>query len=52
MLTVSFMNDWTNEHVAGYQPRSMNGVGSAPTAPGLGITVDRSLLGDPLAVYA
>ncbi|MGN6754321.1 MAG: mandelate racemase/muconate lactonizing enzyme family protein [Intrasporangium sp.] len=36
----SFMNDWTDGHVAGYQPRSVNGRGSAPTAPGLGITVD------------
>jgi L-alanine-DL-glutamate epimerase-like enolase superfamily enzyme len=42
---VSFMNDWTNEHVAGYEPRSVNGVGSAPAGPGLGITVDESTLG-------
>lgn len=35
----SFMNDWTDGHVAGYQPRSVAGRGSAPTAPGLGITV-------------
>ena len=48
LLTVSFMNDWTNEHVAGYQPRSVNGVGSAPEGPGLGITVDESTLGPPL----
>ena len=27
LLTVSFMNDWTNEHIAGYQPRS------APATP-------------------
>ena len=40
LLTVSFMNDWTNEHVAGYQPRSVNGFGSAPTGPGLGTEVD------------
>jgi cis-L-3-hydroxyproline dehydratase len=45
LLTVSFMNDWTNEHVAGYHPRSINGVGSAPTGPGLGITIDTSTLG-------
>ena len=31
LLTVSFMNDWCNEHVAGYEPRSVAGVGSAPT---------------------
>jgi L-alanine-DL-glutamate epimerase-like enolase superfamily enzyme len=48
LLTVSFMNDWTNEHVAGYTPRSVNGVGSAPVGPGLGITVDESTLGSPL----
>jgi hypothetical protein len=22
LFTVSFMNDWTNEHIAGYEPRS------------------------------
>jgi len=48
LLTVSFMNDWTNEHVAGYQPRSANGLGSAPAGPGLGIDVDASALGAPL----
>ena len=45
LLTVSFMNDWVNEHVAGYQPRSVKGRGSAPTGPGLGIEVDRTALG-------
>jgi cis-L-3-hydroxyproline dehydratase len=48
LLTVSFMNDWCNEHVAGYQLSSARGVGSAPTAPGLGIDVDESLLGAPI----
>lgn len=48
LLSVSFMNDWTNEHVAGYQPRSVNGIGHLPDGPGLGIEVDTSLLGDPL----
>ena len=42
------MNDWTNEHVAGYQPRSSGGRGSAPTGPGLGIEVDLAALGAPL----
>ena len=51
LLHASFFNDWTNEHVAGYQPRSENGKGSAPTAPGLGIKVDRSMLGKPLATF-
>ena len=48
LLTVSFMNDWCNEHVAGYEPRSAAAFGSAPTAPGLGIDVDESLLGGPI----
>ena len=34
LFTVSFMNDWTNEHVAGHEPRSAGGFGSAPDAPG------------------
>lgn len=48
LLSVSFMNDWNNEHIAGHQPRSRNGFGSAPTGPGLGIDVDEALLGEPL----
>jgi L-alanine-DL-glutamate epimerase-like enolase superfamily enzyme len=44
LLMASFMNDWTLEHIAGYEPRSTNGCGSAPTTPGLGITVDDSSL--------
>ncbi len=48
LFTVSFMNDWTNEHVAGYQPRSAGGFGSAPTGAGLGIEVDIGQLGQPL----
>jgi L-alanine-DL-glutamate epimerase-like enolase superfamily enzyme len=50
VLTVSFMNDWTNEHVAGYAPRSENGFGAAPSGPGLGIDVDLDRLGEPLSV--
>jgi L-alanine-DL-glutamate epimerase-like enolase superfamily enzyme len=50
LLTVSFMNDWTNEHIAGYEPRSSNGVGAAPSGTGLGIEVDLELLGEPLFV--
>ncbi len=50
LLTASFMNDWTNEHVAGYAPRSENGFGAAPHGPGLGVEVDRAALGDPLLV--
>jgi L-alanine-DL-glutamate epimerase-like enolase superfamily enzyme len=48
LFTVSFMNDWTNEHIAGYQPRSRDGVGSAPRAPGLGVEIDVSALGEPV----
>lgn len=48
LLTVSFMNDWTQEHVAGHQPRSVGGFGSAPTGAGLGIEVDAATLGKPL----
>jgi L-alanine-DL-glutamate epimerase-like enolase superfamily enzyme len=44
---VSFMNDWTNEHVAGHEPRSADGAGAAPTGPGLGISVDPAALGEP-----
>jgi L-alanine-DL-glutamate epimerase-like enolase superfamily enzyme len=51
LLTASFMNDWTNEHVAGYQPRSVNGFGSAPTGAGLGIEVDASMLGAPILSF-
>ena len=48
LFAVSFMNDWTMEHVAGYAPRSHNGRGPAPTRPGLGIEVDETSLGTPL----
>ncbi|MDQ3856849.1 MAG: mandelate racemase [Actinomycetota bacterium] len=48
LFTVSFMNDWTREHVAGYRPRSDNGFGSPPKGDGLGIEVDREQLGEPL----
>jgi cis-L-3-hydroxyproline dehydratase len=50
LFAVSFMNDWTVEHIAGYQPRSRDGVGTVPTAPGLGIDVDESVLGAPLFI--
>jgi L-alanine-DL-glutamate epimerase-like enolase superfamily enzyme len=48
LFTVSFMNDWTNEHIAGHAPQSQAGRGSAPLAPGLGIEVDVEMLGEPL----
>jgi cis-L-3-hydroxyproline dehydratase len=48
LFTVSFMNDWTNEHIAGHRPRSRDGFGSAPTGAGLGVEVDLAALGTPL----
>jgi L-alanine-DL-glutamate epimerase-like enolase superfamily enzyme len=48
LFTVSFMNDWSMEHVAGHEPRSTNGIGRVSTGAGLGIRVDRSLLGEPI----
>jgi cis-L-3-hydroxyproline dehydratase len=49
MLSTSFFNDWTVEHVAPeIRPRSVHGRGSAPTAPGLGVEPDATLLGNPL----
>jgi cis-L-3-hydroxyproline dehydratase len=48
LFTVSFMNDWTNEHVAGYEPRSAAGFGAAPSTPGLGVSVDLARLGRPV----
>ncbi|MBS1868622.1 MAG: mandelate racemase/muconate lactonizing enzyme family protein [Actinobacteria bacterium] len=48
---VSFMNDWTNEHIASYEPRSHDGFGSAPAGPGLGVTVDLGTLGAPVASF-
>jgi cis-L-3-hydroxyproline dehydratase len=52
LFTVSFMNDWVREHLCGYQPRSSHGTGRAPDGPGLGVRVDRSLLGTPLFTIA
>jgi len=48
MFTVSFMNDWVREHIAGHQPRSRGGTGAAPQGPGLGVEVDAAMLGEPL----
>ena len=51
LFTVSFMNDWTNEHVAGYEPHSRRLRLGAAT-PGLGVDVDLALLGAPLFSFA
>jgi L-alanine-DL-glutamate epimerase-like enolase superfamily enzyme len=50
LFMVSFMNDWTLEHVAAYEPRSKEGWGAPPAGPGLGIKVDAGMLGRPLFV--
>jgi L-alanine-DL-glutamate epimerase-like enolase superfamily enzyme len=52
LFMVSFMNDWTHEHIAGYQPRSAAGWGTVPAGAGLGITVDTAALGRPLFVVS
>ena len=51
LCAVSFMNDWTNEHVAGHQPRSTGEQGPVPDGPGLGIDVDVDALGECLATF-
>jgi len=51
LFAVSYMNDWTVEHIAGYQPRSSRGFGPVPAGPGLGVEVDVARLGAPLATY-
>ena len=51
LCAVSFMNDWTNEHIAGHQPRSAGETGPVPDGPGLGIEVDVAALGEPLATF-
>lgn len=50
LFTVSFMNDWVKEHIAGYQPRSRDGVGAPRPGPGLGVEVEPQALGQPLFV--
>jgi L-alanine-DL-glutamate epimerase-like enolase superfamily enzyme len=52
LFAVSYMNDWTMEHIAGYQPRSQRGIGPVPDGPGLGIEVDVAALGAPLFTVA
>jgi L-alanine-DL-glutamate epimerase-like enolase superfamily enzyme len=48
LFAASYMNDWTLEHVAGYQPRSSGGQGPVPDGPGLGVEVDVDRLGPAL----
>lgn len=52
LMHASFFNDWTKEHIAGHQPRSVNGRGSAPTSPGLGIQIKVDSLQSPLATFS
>lgn len=48
LFMTSFFNDWTDGHVAGHRPRSVDGYGSLPDGPGLGVTVDAERLGAPV----
>lgn len=49
LLSTSFFNDWTVEHVApDVRPVSVHGRGAAPSIPGLGVEVEESILGTPL----
>jgi cis-L-3-hydroxyproline dehydratase len=50
LFTVSFFNDWVQEHLAGYQPRSEGGIGAAPDGAGLGVEPDLAMLGE--AIFA
>jgi len=52
LFAASYMNDWTLEHVAGYRPRSLDGRGPVPEAPGLGVDVDESTLGEALLGFS
>ena len=52
LTMVSFINEWTEEHVLGDRPRAIDGRGRASTAPGLGGgELDEDLLGAPLASF-
>jgi L-alanine-DL-glutamate epimerase-like enolase superfamily enzyme len=46
LFTVSFFNDWVEEHIAGYQPHGGGGNGATPYGAGLGVTPNLALLGD------
>ena len=48
LFSVSFMNNFVNEHIAGHEPRSRQAVGAAPAGAGLGIELDLERLGSPL----
>lgn len=50
LFAVSYMNDWTVQSVAGGEPRSQDGWGPINDGPGLGISVDTSLMGSPIIV--
>lgn len=48
LFSVSLVNDAVAEHVAGGEPRVVDGAGTVPSGPGLGVDVDASALGAPL----
>lgn len=52
LLHTSFFNDWTEEHIAGYQPRVKNGRGAAPEGAGLGVSIDMRAIGEPVASFS
>jgi len=52
LTMVSFINDWTEEHVLRDRPRAVDGRGRASSEPGLGGGgVDESVLGEPIASF-
>jgi L-alanine-DL-glutamate epimerase-like enolase superfamily enzyme len=52
LVMVSFINDWTEEHIVVDRPRAIDGRGRAASGPGLGAEVDTSLLCEPLAIFS
>jgi L-alanine-DL-glutamate epimerase-like enolase superfamily enzyme len=52
LVMVSFINEWTEEHVLRDRPRDVGGFGRASAEPGLGGGgVEEALLGTPLASF-
>ena len=48
LFTVSFMNDWTNEHIAGHQPHSRGRLRLGAVGRRARVEVDLAALGAPL----
>jgi hypothetical protein len=45
LFAVSYMNDWTQKHIAGCEPGSERGQGPVVTRPRRGVSVDDDQLG-------